>query len=83
MAESDEEPDEGAGTDEPLPKLPEAIFGKNRLVMTHEPSGQTLTFDAEGALLHWLRNSLAQGAGGLTVPAAALGSWKEKMQQQM
>jgi type 2A phosphatase activator TIP41 len=72
-----------AGEEEKLPKLPEAVFLKNRLTMAHEPSGTTLTFDAEGAMMRWLQNSLVQGAGGLTVPAATLGSWKEKVQQQM
>ena len=73
---------EGAKTDENLPKLPEAIFLKNTLVVAHEASGARLSFDAEGALLHWLRNSLVHGAGGLTVPAAHLGSWKEKVLEQ-
>ena len=73
---------EGASTEEHLPKLPEAIFNKNTLVMRHEASGAKLSFNAEGALLHWLTNSLAHGASGLTVPAAHLGSWKEKVQQQ-
>ena len=73
---------EQAGTDDPLPRLPEAVFGKNSLKMTHEPSGYTLSFDAEGALVEWLRNSLKEGAGGLTVPLANVGSWKDKVQQQ-
>ena len=70
---------EAAGTAEPLPKLPEAVFGHNTLIVTHEPTGTTLRFDAEGALLEWLKNSLQHGAGGLTVPEAEEGSWKEKV----
>ena len=73
---------EGASTTEPLPKLPEAIFASNRLTMTHEPTGTHLKFDADGALLGWLKNSLANGAGGVTIPAASLGSWKEKVEKQ-
>ena len=69
-------------TDAPLPKLPEAIFAANKLSMTHEASGAQISFDAEGALTQWLQNSLANGASGLTVPAAALGSWKEKVEKQ-
>ena len=41
--------------EKPLPKLPEAVFGKNTLRVTHENTGSTLKFDAEGALLDWLR----------------------------
>ena len=71
-----------AETDEQLPKLPEAVYLKNSLTMTHEPSGTRFSFGAEGALTHWLRNSLSQGAGGITVPAAQLGSWKDQVQEQ-
>ena len=71
-----------AQTEEKLPKLPEAVFPKNKLELKHEATGQTLSFDAEGALLQWLKNSLVHGSSGLTVPAAALGSWKDKVQEQ-
>ena len=73
---------EGASTDEQLPRLPEAIFLNNKLSMVHEASGHKVTFDAEGALLQWLNNSLVNGSGGLTIPAASLGSWKEKLDKQ-
>ena len=82
LAELKRKMTEAAATNEALPKLPEAIFANNRLVMTHVASKQSLTFDAEGCLTDWLKNSLKHGAGGLTIPAASLGSWKEKVQQQ-
>ena len=36
-------------------KMPEAVFLKNRLTVTHEPSGSKLAFDAESALVMWLK----------------------------
>ncbi len=66
------------GSVPPVPIMPEAIFGKSRLVITHEASGYTIVFDAEGALTSWLSDSLVHGSRGLTVPAASLGSWSEK-----
>ena len=70
-----------AGTEELLPKLPEAVFGHNKLTMTHESTGYQIKFDAEGALLEWLKNSLVAGSGGLTINAAELGSWRDKVAQ--
>jgi type 2A phosphatase activator TIP41 len=73
---------EGAGTDETLPKLPEAIFLQNKLTVTHEATGSVLSFDAESALLQWLKTSLVNGAGGYTIPAASLGTWKDKVKDE-
>lgn len=70
------------GVTGPLPKLPEAIFAKNLLKLVHERSGLTISFGAEDALVQWFRNSIANGAGGLTVPAAKLGSWTAKKADQ-
>jgi type 2A phosphatase activator TIP41 len=38
--------------------LPEATFGANKLMLTHEPSGFVLSFTAEGALRAWARDSV-------------------------
>ena len=38
--------------------LPEATFGANKLILTHEPSGFVLSFTAEGALRAWARDSV-------------------------
>ena len=73
---------EATGTEELLPKMPEAVFLKNRLTVTHEPSGSKLAFDAESALVMWLKNSLVQGSAGMTIPAAKLGAWQAKVQQK-
>lgn len=71
-----------AGTpDAKLPVLPEGIFGHNQLSITHEASGRQVAFNVEGALRNWFKSSLEHGSAGLTVPAASLGSWREKVQE--
>ena len=59
-----------------MPALPDAIFGHNRLTLTHEASGRVFHFDAEGAIACWMRASAQKGSGGLQVTAAARPSWK-------
>lgn len=70
-----------AETSTTVPKLPEAVFMRNKLTVTHERTGTRFAFDAEDALAGWLRKSLADGAGGLTIAAAELGTWKDKVQK--
>lgn len=60
-----------------VPALPEAVFGKNRLTITHEASGHAFHFDAEGALTCWMRESEVKGSGGVRVTSASLNSWKQ------
>ena len=60
-----------------VPALPEAIFGKNRLTVTHEASGRAFHFDAQGAITCWLRESDTNGSGGVRVISANLSSWKQ------
>ena len=56
--------------------LPEAIF-RNRLTLTHEATGHSVHFDAEGAITCWLRESAHKGSRGLRVKSASLPSWKQ------
>ena len=65
-----------------VPALPEAIFGHNRLTLTHEASGQTFQFDVNGALSSWVKHSNANGSGGLRVTSASLPSWKQVYAEQ-
>ena len=60
-----------------VPALPEAIFGHNRLTVTHAASGRAFHFNAEGAISNWLRDSVAKGSGGVRVTSASLSSWKQ------
>ena len=59
------------------PSLPGALFGRNRLELTHEATGRTLSFDADGALTCWARESARNGSGGLRVAMASRASWKQ------
>ena len=65
-----------------VPPLPEAIFGHNRVTLTHEASGRAFHFDADGALSCWARESAHKGSGGLRVTTASLPSWKHVADEQ-
>ena len=60
-----------------VPGLPGALFGRNSLKITHEASGRTLSFDADGAIISWARESARKGSGGLQVITANRASWKQ------
>ena len=65
-----------------VPKLPEAVYLRNTLTLTHEASGKEVRFDAQAALVRWLHSSLQHGSGGMTVPAADLTSWKSSREEK-
>ena len=58
--------------------MPEAVFGANALVLTHRASGFRLTFDAEGALREWARDSVIMESSTRVAPAE-LPVWRERM----
>lgn len=60
--------------------LPEAVFGGNRLVVTHEASGFRLSFSAEGALRCWARDSVADDHLTSRVAPANLPAWRQRME---
>jgi type 2A phosphatase activator TIP41 len=70
---------EAEGLPSTLPPLPEAIFGHNCLTLTHEASGHVLRFDAEGAIMCWLRSSAHKGSGGLRVRTANTQAWQKHL----
>ena len=70
-------------TEATVPALPEAIFGKNKLTLTHEASGRAFHFNAQGAITSWLRESVAKGSGGIRVTSASLASWKEVADKEL
>ena len=60
--------------------LPEAVFGANRLVLSHQASGFTLAFTAEGALRAWARDSVVGDATSYAKCAPAeLPIWRQRM----
>ena len=59
------------------PALPGALFGRNRLTLKHKASGLGLSFDAEGAIICWARESARHGSGGLKVVAASQPVWTQ------
>ena len=66
--------------------LPEAVFGDNRIVLTHRASGFTLAFTAEGALRCWARDSVVEESSAketdgarLRTSAAQLPAWRQRM----
>jgi len=60
-----------------VPSLPDAIFGHNRLTLTHEATRRAFHFDANGAIRRWVHESAHKGSGGLRVATASYGSWQE------
>mmetsp|Transcript_62459 Transcript_62459/g.103906 ORF Transcript_62459/g.103906 Transcript_62459/m.103906 type:complete len:323 (+) Transcript_62459:95-1063(+) len=73
---------EAAGTVAGAP-LPEAIFAQNWVQLSHEESGITLSFAAQGALTWWATESAKHGSAGLQVPVASRPAWREHVQQQL
>ena len=63
------------------PTYPGALFGRNRLTLKNKASGFALSFDAEGAIACWARESARHGSGGLKVLAASQGSWTQVAQE--
>ena len=59
--------------------LPEAVFGGNRLVLTHIDSGFRIAFTAEGALKCWARDSVVGDHVTARVAPAELPVWRQRM----
>ena len=59
--------------------MPDAIWGANHVSLAHEASGLTVSFTAEGALLHWARDSVEHGSRDLRVPVANAAVWQERL----
>ena len=59
--------------------LPEAVFGSNRLVLTHVASGFCIAFTAEGALKCWARDSVVGDHVTARVAPAELPVWRQRM----
>ena len=60
--------------------MPEAVFGANRLVLSHKESGFTLVFNAEGALRCWARDSVVGDATSYAKCAPAeMPVWRQRM----
>jgi len=61
--------------------MPEAVFGQNCLLITHQKTGRTLSFHVEDALRIWAKQSVEDGSRNLLCPPAQLRSWQKRMVQ--